>query len=952
MGFCSMPLSAQSNRTPRVVVRRTLATLATAFLCVAAEAQGHEQESYEPTDFVFRWNRPVGLPDFESPAANIERIRAAARAYLDAVGGIDVAGMLGEIPITPIPDGGRLRGAVIRKDPRKPFAECGADDFVAPTMVAPECIDRVVAGVYRSAADLLRDRARRWLESNPGAEVSARLAVEGFRRALEDDTLTLEDPGFAVRVVDLPKDSKDLRAARFARAGQSPEPTAEALSLTTLVGARIDPSSLPNLAAQFEEALERRLVLAVDDGRSAPVPLDFAVAVQIGPPPEGPVEIIASFVGPKERAAIPIRGFSLVYRGGDGSALNLRADPSAGQATPDAGDYDLPIPAEVLRSTTVALHRVRDGAGEYLTDFAPESGAADRVEIRLDTRFDQPQRFSIGALQAIFAAVTDTLQRTPQDGGVAHGDLIGVFTDADDGQLDLARGGLDIRADPSGEFAIKVVPGVVERIRAIALGERVEAGQRVNPAEPRFARMLGRAPFQPSSPTPQVLREEPLREYLDRQSRHPSRRVDAAITAVEPATPVVPEQDPQDSPPWHEQGTVGVDFLVSEGKPWALTLQVSNTGVEPTGEWQTRLAFFNSDAFGNDEIFSAEFVTTNLSDSNAFDAYFDAPIGESESLRWKMYAAYSQYTAADVGFAFADFEGESPLVGGEIAWNIAQWGKAFVDLVGGVRWTNLNVYNGLTGVTGDEDFLIPYFGARLQRNNRDATTDFAVYLDLGLGGDATEADLDALGRLGAARDWQLLRWDLAQSFYIDPLFQNASGGAGGTLAHELYFRFHGQNSLGNRLVPQFMGTAGGFYTVRGYPTSFVAGDDLALVTAEYRLHLPQLLGIDPNPQPFMGIGTEPFRLRPQFGYGATDWDFIVRGFVDAGTVRSVDRLSFEDDADLLGAGVGIELQTYRGLGYPTLRNIGLRLDVGFPLIEPDFTEVDDVQFTFVGTLSF
>jgi hypothetical protein len=35
-----------------------------------------------------------------------------------------------------------------------------------------------------------------------------------------------------------------------------------------------------------------------------------------------------------------------------------------------------------------------------------------------------------------------------------------------------------------------------------------------------------------------------------------------------------------------------------------------------------------------------------------------------------------------------------------------------------------------------------------------------------------------------------------------------------------------------------------------------------------------------------------------------------------------------------------------------LRNMSLRLDIGFPLTDPDFTDVDGSQLTFVGTLSF
>lgn len=908
-------------------------------------------------EFRVRWQRPVGLPEFESPRDNVTRIAVACAEYRTALGGSDRAGLLAPMPLTVLNREGRF-AAVVRKPSAegKPLAECGPEDFENATMVAPDQIATVAQGVYQSAVAFLVARVDTWLASPAAQDDSeAADAAREFRDALSSGSpRTLENPRFAMRVgienplADNPRVAfYDTRAAAEGERALGTQQESLTLPLVT-AGFRVDSGSLGGLANQFEAALEDNLMLVSSDGGN--VKLDFEVAAR---PVAGgrAVELTASFVGPAAAPAVPVRSFALNYRGGDGSIL--KTAPAGAGAEGGASDalYDLPAAQDVLGATTVTLFRVRDGERTYLTDWAADASAAERLDVRLDTVFEQPEMFSVSALQAVFQAVLTTLQASEEEGGVAGGDLIGVFVDADEGQLDLSRGGLDARAaDANGVFAIKAVPGIVNNVRTIAAGERVAAEDRVNTPEPRFDRLLGNAPFQPASSSPQVLREQPLRDYLDRQSRHPNRRVDAAITAAEPTPASAVEAG--EAPQWSTQGTVGVDFMMTENKPWSIFVQGSNTGVEATGEWRTRVGYFNSDVFGSDEILSIEYVTTNFSDSNAINAYFDAPVGDSDTLRWKAFAGWSEYTASDVGFVFADFEGESPLLGAEVAWNVAQWGKTFLDLVGGVSWTNVEVFNGLTLDRGDESFFVPYIGSRLQRNNRDATTDFAMYLEFGVGNSSSVAELNRLGRLFPDQDWQLLRWDFAQSFYIDPLFQDASDLANATLAHELYFRFHGQNSLGNRLVPQFMGTAGGFYTVRGYPTSFVAGDNLYLFTGEYRLHLPQLLGIDPNPQPFMGMGTQPFRLRPQFGYGPTDWDFIIRAFVDAGIVENQDRLSFEFDEDLVGAGFGVELQMYKGLGYPTLRNLSLRLDVGFPLTDPDFTDIDGSQLTFVGTLSF
>jgi hemolysin activation/secretion protein len=942
--------SSMTTSAARAIARMPLhpARCVAAYLLASALCGGAALADAIPVDeFTVRWQRPVGLPEFENPRDNASRIALACSEYLAATGGADPAGLLAPMPIT-ILNRQLALGAVVRKSEEKPLSESGPDDFENAQMVAPSELGTVAKGVYRSAVDFLVERANRWVDSPAALEdPAARDAARRFASFLSDSSRrSLESRAFWTRFSVTPGNIVWFHDTRTEVEGErNVGGTQETLPLPRITtGFAVDTDSLAGLARQFESALEDNLFLVSGDGN---IKLDFEVAVRAVGAGSRTVELTASFVGPAAAPAIPVRSFAITYRGGDGAMLNTGAAVAGAEAP-----YDLPDVQSVLGATTVTLYRVRDGERTYLTDFAPGACAADRVDLRLDTVFEQPEMLSVSALQSVFQAILVTLQASEADGGVPGGDLIGVFVDADEGQLDLSRGCLDSRpADANGVFKIKVVPGIVSNVRTVAAGERVPNDERVSPPYARFDRFRASAPFQPASPTPQVLREEPLREYLDRKSRHPNRRVDAAITAAEPGQAASAAAAPG-APQWNSQGTVGVDFLVTENKPWTIFVQGSNTGVESTGEWQTRVGYFNSDAFGNDEIFSIEYVTTNFSDSNAVTAYFDAPVGDSETLRWKAFAGYSQYTASDVGFVFADFEGESPLVGAELSWNVAQWGKTFLDVVGGVSWTNINVFNGLTNDTGDEDFLVPYIGARLERNNRDATTDFAVYLDFGVGSDASQTELNKLGRLFPDQNWQLLRFDFAQSFYLDPFFQDPGDIANATLAHELYFRFHGQNSLGNRLVPQFMATAGGFYTVRGYPTSFIAGDNVYMFTGEYRLHIPQLLGTDPNPQPFMGIGNQPFRLRPQFGYGPIDWDLIVRAFIDAGIVENTDRLSFESDENLVGAGFGVELQMYKGLGYPTLRNLALRVDVGFPLKDPDFTDVDGTQITFVGTLSF
>jgi hemolysin activation/secretion protein len=115
---------------------------------------------------------------------------------------------------------------------------------------------------------------------------------------------------------------------------------------------------------------------------------------------------------------------------------------------------------------------------------------------------------------------------------------------------------------------------------------------------------------------------------------------------------------------------------------------------------------------------------------------------------------------------------------------------------------------------------------------------------------------------------------------------------------------------------------GGLFTVRGYPESVVAGDSILVGSAEYRFHFPRS-------RPPMEVERQkrlfgrPFRWVPEAPYGKADWDFILKGFLDVGKTIQTDRLGFENNDTLVGAGVGVELQFKQ--------NATLRVDWGFAL---------------------
>jgi len=161
-----------------------------------------------------------------------------------------------------------------------------------------------------------------------------------------------------------------------------------------------------------------------------------------------------------------------------------------------------------------------------------------------------------------------------------------------------------------------------------------------------------------------------------------------------------------------------------------------------------------------------------------------------------------------------------------------------------------------------------------------------------------------------------------------------------TLAHEVVLAGRMQYSF-DRLIPQEEEVVGGLFTVRGYDESVVAGDSVFIGSAEYRFHYPRS-GQPKKVEKQRQLFGQPFRWQPEAPYGKADWDLILKGFLDVGKTIQTDRLSFENDDTLVGAGVGVELQIKQ--------NFTIRLDWGFALSEVEGeTDVGDNRLHVVFT---
>jgi hemolysin activation/secretion protein len=540
--------------------------------------------------------------------------------------------------------------------------------------------------------------------------------------------------------------------------------------------------------------------------------------------------------------------------------------------------------------------------------------------------------FYRSALNAVAKGVVEELNRRG---------LIGIIVQLHPEDINETTGE-DLRQGQRSELRMIIWTGVVKEVRTIAGGDRlksaVESGklERVNPNDPVHNRIRAQSPVQEGD----LLRRDAMDDFVFRLNRHPGRRVDIAIA------------------PGEAPGDVVVDYLVNEAKPWSAYFQVSNTGTETTNEWRERFGFVHNQLTGHDDVLRLDYITGGFSSaSNSVNANYEFPLA-SDRMHMRTYAGYSDFDASDVGFAGEEFTGTTWSAGAEVSGILYEHRELFLDAVGGIRWENVKIDNTAINETGQDNFVLPYVGLRLDRATESATTFGSLIMEFQvpeLAG-TNKDEIQKLGRLDVDDSWQVLKYDLEHSFFLEPLlnprgFRGETTSGSQTLANEVAASVRGQYAFGNRLIPNEEEVAGGMFSVRGYPESITAGDNAIIASLEYRYHLPRTFQVSEpghiGEREINWLGRD-FRWAPQQAFGQADWDLIFKGFIDAGRTTISNPRPGENDHTLVGAGVGTELNVKR--------NVSLRLDLGFALEdvkdEPQTVKAGDARLHFSLTLLY
>lgn len=549
-----------------------------------------------------------------------------------------------------------------------------------------------------------------------------------------------------------------------------------------------------------------------------------------------------------------------------------------------------PDPAELLQLEV----ELRSGTGGGLL---PPHPSVPSVRFRLG---DVPpgSRFYPGALRQVNRLLLDELTR------LGFGGVLVTMPELDEEK------GRDLRQP--GETVLKVLIwiGRVEEVATLADSERFgdeSLAARTNRPEHTWIRE--------GSPVTAggddaVLRPDSIEDYAARLSRQPGRDVRPMLR------------------PGAIPGASRLEYHVAEQKPWQVYAQVSNTGTEATTDWRERFGFSHTQLTGNDDVLRFDYVTGNFDSVHAVWGEYGGPLWHVPRARWLLEGSWSRYDSSEVGISQIDFKGDEWYAGGRMQYNVFQHRDIFVDLFAGARWQRTGVDNPISG-DREADFFLPRAGIYAERVGEVWSFMLESGVSHNLSSVADTGDAQQLARLGRENvepDFTLLDWHGELSFFPAPLLRRFSWSDSSDLgaydfAHELSVEAIGQTSFGDRLVPQLQQVAGGLYTVRGYDQSVAAGDTVAIVRAEYRVHLPRLLYPDPDAPKLPLLGT--FRVRPENAFAFPDWDLIASAFTDSARVVQHDgSTAVEPNETMHTLGFGMELRV--------LRYLSARLDLAWP----------------------
>jgi hypothetical protein len=423
----------------------------------------------------------------------------------------------------------------------------------------------------------------------------------------------------------------------------------------------------------------------------------------------------------------------------------------------------------------------------------------------------------------------------------------------------------------------------------------------------------------------EVLATRKLEKYLYNLNRHPNRRVDTEVNPI--GTP----------------GSVDINYVVTESKPWTVYANVANTSPRGWNNWQEVMGYYTTQLTNQDDIFSITTGTDSFGVYKTINVSYARPISYSPYISCAVMSTHNRFVSAEYGYLPKEFEGKQWKIDGEIKATIFQQKELFCDIYSGGEWRNIYEKNYLLQTRKKESFLFPRCGVEVMRKRSND------HFMARLGGYATalphtKKDMAEMGRLFGTPFFAVIEADVAYSFFIDTMFNKNTDNR----INEISLKSKGQYGFKYRLIPQMKSSIGGSSSVRGYRAGVASGDSSITTSFEYLLHIPKMLL--PSDKVIHLLGKKGLRLTPQYSGGMVDWNCIIKTFLDVGsaiTNNYDNNFTYSrSDVNLMGVGLGVIMTIFH--------NINVSIDWAIPIIKRyNDGEVIDSQFLyFSSTIMF
>ncbi|MBN4066474.1 ShlB/FhaC/HecB family hemolysin secretion/activation protein [Simkania negevensis] len=470
---------------------------------------------------------------------------------------------------------------------------------------------------------------------------------------------------------------------------------------------------------------------------------------------------------------------------------------------------------------------------------APEEGTPSIQTTFADiSSLSPPDLFSSSAILHMGRVIVDHLNSL-------HFLGINVFVDSNE----IDKAGKDVRKadDYNITLLINLIP--VGEVTVVDMNQAADIDKDNQPAF--LLQIAQSSPIQPGD----LIHQGKLNDYVFSLNRSPSKKVNVQLTSS-------------------EQGNLAkLSYLLQKKRPIHLYANLSNTGTTSSRRWVERFGAIIYRPITSDDIFSAEYVTTDFRIVHSVQGLYEIATRSTSDIRFKAKAGWSEFTSSEFNIPNTSFKGSQNQLSLEITKTLLQRHDFFFDAFVKGTLQHLFVDNTVLGSSRKtkNNLFLAVLGIRFEQKRPRSTLYGEVYIEQNVSSLAKtkREDLTLLGRETIADRWKTVTATLVASTYLGRLSH-----------HELAFRGSGTDAFNYRLIPQIQGAIGGVHTVRGYPQAIAVGDTTWFGQAEYKYHFP---------------------------WKQPNWRGQAILFFDGGKALITRPLSFETSKTLVGTGVGLKI---------------------------------------------